>query len=160
MLTIVLATSLVACASPPPARSDRGVVVGHVDGDTIDVSFDPSSPARRIERVRLIGIDTPELARPDRPEECFAAEASAALAGMAPIGATVRLERDVVPRDDYGRLLGYLYRPDGSMVNLILVEAGVARPMTIAPNRAHAASFVAAAHRAELAGHGLWAGCR
>lgn len=131
-----------------------------MDGDTIDISFDATAPERAVERVRLIGIDTPELARSDRPAECFSTEASTELASLAPLGATVRVERDVVPRDDYGRLLGYVYLADGTMANLALVERGMARPLTIAPNDGHAADFVAASHRAQLAGRGLWSACR
>lgn len=131
------------------------MVVAHVDGDTIDVSL-----GDRVERIRLIGIDTPEAARGDRPEECFASEATERLAAIAPVGTALRLERDVVPRDDYGRLLAYAYLADGTMANLALVEAGVARPMTIEPNDTHASAFVEGAHRAQRTGRGLWSACR
>lgn len=136
-----------------------GVVAGHVDGDTLDVDV-----GGRIERIRLVGIDTPELARDGRPAECHADAAAARLAALLPIGTRVRIERDIVPRDDYGRLLGYLHVADPAgteqMVNLRLVLDGVARPMSIPPNDTYAPEFVAAARRAERAGAGLWSECR
>lgn len=93
---------LTGCTTSPQP-TDQGIVAAHVDGDTIDVAV-----GRSVERVRLIGIDAPEVAHGDRPAECFALEADDRLAALAPVGAAVRLERDVVPRDDYGRLLAYV----------------------------------------------------
>ena len=72
----------------------------------------------------------------------------------------MRLERDVVGRDDYGRLLAYVYlAADGRMVNELIVAAGFAQPLTIPPNSTFAARFVAAARDAEAAGLGLWGAC-
>ena len=69
--------------------------------------------------------------------------------------------RDLEARDDYGRLLGYVYRAaDGMFVNLELATEGFARPLTITPNDAHAAEIVAAARAAEGADLGLWGACR
>lgn len=133
-----------------------------VDGDTIDVVIDG-----REERVRLTGIDTPEIAheasgdRPGNPAECFADEAHAFTASMLPIGTAVRLERDVVGRDDYGRLLAYVYRSaDGVFVNYEIVRQGYAQPLTIAPNVAFSDLMVRAARDAERDDAGLWSACR
>ena len=64
------------------------------------------------------------------------------------------------PRDDYGRLLGYLHRSaDGLFVNLELVESGYAVPLAIEPNTTHADRFGVAAERARVARRGLWAVC-
>ena len=130
-----------------------------VDGDTIDVEI-----AGRTERVRLIGIDTPETKKPDSPVECYGPEASAFTASLLPIGTEVIIERDVVGRDDYGRLLGYVHLvdADGAMttfVNLEIVEQGYAGPLTIEPNSTFARDFAAAARRAERADLGMWAAC-
>jgi micrococcal nuclease len=125
-----------------------------VDGDTVDVAIDG-----RTERVRLIGIDTPEVERDGRPGECFGAAASAFTAALLPPGTQVRIERDVVPRDHYGRLLGYVHRHDGLFVNEEIVRQGFATPMTFEPNSVHARRFVAAAAAAEREELGLWSQC-
>ena len=77
----------------------------------------------REERVRLIGIDTPET-NPADVIECFGPEATSYITALIPVGTPVRIERDVVNRDDYGRLLGYVYRAeDGVFVNYELVRS-------------------------------------
>jgi len=120
----------------------------------------------REERVRLIGIDTPETKKPNTPIQCWGPEASAFTASLLPVGTQVRIERDLVGRDDYGRLLGYVHLIDGTgtsttgtFVNLEIVEQGFARPLTIEPNSTFARDFADAARRAERADLGLWAAC-
>ncbi len=126
-----------------------------MDGDTIDVVV-----GGREERVRLIGIDTPEVHVEDGPPECHGPEASAFTAALLPPGTEVRLERDVVGRDDYGRLLAYVWRAaDDVFANVEIVRQGFARPLTIRPNDTFAATFVAAATAAESDGLGLWGAC-
>ncbi|MGH9186629.1 MAG: thermonuclease family protein [Acidimicrobiales bacterium] len=126
-----------------------------VDGDTIEVIV-----AGQRERVRLIGIDTPETVDPRRPVECFGREASDHTSTLLPHGTPVRLERDVEARDDYGRLLAYVFRPsDGLFVNVALVEDGYATVLTIPPNVAYAGEFADAAGRARESGRGLWSSC-
>jgi micrococcal nuclease len=149
-------------SSIPTTIEANATVERIVDGDTIDVSIDGNE-----ERVRLTGIDTPEIAheafgdRPANDAECFADEAHAFVAGLIPLGTPVRLERDVVGRDDYGRLLAYVYRAsDGVFVNYEIVRQGYARPLTIAPNVAHSELMVQAARDAERDDAGLWSACR
>ncbi len=130
-----------------------------VDGDTVDVAV-----GRRHERVRLIGIDTPEVYVDTGTPECYGPEASAFTKHLLAPGTKVRLERDVVGRDDYGRLLAYLYVQSGGgggevMVNEELVRRGLATPLSIAPNVTYAARFAADARAAEAAGLGLWEAC-
>ena len=151
-----------AAAEPAPrATADRvtranAVVEFVIDGDTIDVTIDGDA-----ERVRLIGIDTPETKRPDTPVECYGPEATAFTESLLPPATPVRLERDVVGRDDYGRILAYLYRAsDGILVNYEIIRHGYARPLTIPPNVAHADLFVEAARQAERDDAGLWSSCR
>lgn len=133
----------------------NALVVGVVDGDTIDVDVDG-----RRERVRLIGIDTPETLKPDTPVECYGPEATARAADLLPEATPVRLERDVEPRDTYGRLLAYVYRAaDGMFVNLQLVAGGFARPLPFEPNTAHAGEFASAAATAQSQSLGLWEAC-
>jgi micrococcal nuclease len=137
-----------------------GTVEHVVDGDTIDVAFGDT-----LERIRLIGIDTPETKKPNAPVECYGPEASAFTDSLLPPGTRVRIERDVVGRDDYGRLLGYVYLlgPDGSaalFVNDEIIRRGYATPLTIAPNDTFARDFADAAKAAEAEDLGLWAACR
>ena len=155
----VLATACRPAAAPittaPAVLAVNATLVKVVDGDTIDVRVDG-----RRERVRLIGIDTPETKKPNTPIQCFGPEATAFTTSLLPNGAALHLERDVVARDDFGRLLAYVYLAgDGTFVNLKIIRSGYARVLTIAPNVAHAGEFVDAARAAQAADIGLWARC-
>ncbi|MFM2183264.1 MAG: hypothetical protein RJB61_1558 [Actinomycetota bacterium] len=147
-----------AATDPRPADTvleSNALVVGVVDGDTIDVIVEG-----RRERIRLIGIDTPETLKPDTPVECYGPEASARTDELLPASTPVRLERDIEPRDAFGRLLAYVYRAaDGLFVNLHLVAAGFARPLPFEPNTAHAGAIASAAASARSQSLGLWAAC-
>jgi micrococcal nuclease len=151
-LALIAACDVEGESLPP----DVGVVAHVVDGDTIELRI-----GGRDERVRMIGIDTPELHPDGGAPECFAAEATDFTAGELPTGSEVRLERDVVGRDDYGRVLAYVYRrADDVLINELVVARGYARPLTIAPNDAYRRRFAAAATAAEAADLGLWSACR
>ena len=112
------------------------------------------------ERVRLIGIDTPESVAEDRPVECFGPEAKDRLAELLPVGTEVRLERDVEARDRYGRLLAYVFRAgDDLHVNRALVAEGFAEARRFEPNVARQAELDAAEAEARAEGRGLWPAC-
>lgn len=155
---LVLA-SLLAVVSPAyaPLRDElSGLVVRTVDGDTVWVRL-----AGGVEKVRYIGIDTPEVHHPTRGEEPggrAATEINRGLVGERP----VRLEPDVQLRDRYGRLLAYVWvkRADGVevMVNAELVRLGYAQIMTVPPNVRHAEMFRKLAAEAREHHRGLWAG--
>ncbi len=137
----------------PPGEDAR--VTRVVDGDTIEVVL-----GGRKERVRLIGIDTPETKDPRRPVECFGKEAARRTAQLVG-GEWVRLSFDVEVRDKYGRLLAYVYRlRDGLFLNLALVREGFALVYTVPPNLAHQEEFLQAQRRAREEGRGLWRSCR
>jgi micrococcal nuclease len=138
------------------ARSLTARVVRVVDGDTIKVSL----AGGRTERVRYIGVDTPESVKPGTPVQCFAKRASHFNASLVD-GRAVTLRMDAEERDRYGRLLAYVYtsRPPHIFVNRELVAKGYARTMTIPPNVAHADEFGRLAQRAREAGRGLWRAC-
>jgi micrococcal nuclease len=139
---------------PPATAFGHAQVLRVVDGDTIRVRLDG-----RTERVRYIGVDTPESVKPGTPVQCFAKRAAAANAALV-AGRSVRLVGDVERRDRYGRLLAYVYRePDGAFVNAQLVRDGYARILSIAPNVAHARQFAALARTAREGGRGLWTAC-
>ena len=136
------------------ATPSSGRVVRVVDGDTIRVRL-----AGAEERVRYIGVDTPETVKPGTRVQCYGKAASAFNARLLR-GRSVRLEFDAERRDRYGRLLAYVYRePDGLFVNAELVRRGYAQPLTIAPNVDHASEFRRLARSARRAGRGLWAAC-
>lgn len=131
------------------------MVIRVIDGDTIEANI-----AGTHERIRLIGIDTPETKKPNTPIQCFGPEASHFTKTVLTEGTRILVRRDVEARDDYGRLLAYVYRSSDSMfVNLELVKQGFAKPLTIAPNDTFAVDFVGAARSAQAAHLGLWAVC-
>jgi micrococcal nuclease len=132
----------------------EGRVVRVVDGDTIHVLLG----ARR-EKVRYIGVDTPETHHPTKPVQCYGREASAFNARLV-AHERVRLVRDVEERDRFGRLLAYVYRArDGLFVNAELARTGYARPLPIAPDLRYAARLQSLARAARQAGRGLWSAC-
>jgi micrococcal nuclease len=159
-----LASALVAVLLPLAApgetagqavRALTGAVVHVDDGDTIDVRI-----GVRVERVRYIGIDAPEVAhepgggRPGHagaPGGHGAARLNAALVG----GRVVGLELDVEARDRYGRLLAYVWVGD-TLVNAELIRRGYARAMPIAPNLRYARRFAALESEARAERRGLW----
>jgi len=161
-MLIALLAALVAVAAGREAlgggattrRSDDGRVVKVVDGDTIHVLI-----GGRAEKVRYIGVDTPETKDPRKGVQCYGPAASAFNKRLV-AGERVRLVRDVEERDRYGRLLAYVYRKrDGLFVNAELARRGYAHPLTIAPDVRYSTRFVALAREARLAGRGLWAAC-
>jgi len=154
LLAVVAVLVVRGAGGSPDATFGRAQVLRVVDGDTIRVRLDG-----RTERVRYIGIDTPESVKPGTPVQCFAKRASAANAALV-AGHSVRLVGDVEHRDRYGRLLAYVYRePDGAFVNARLVRDGYARTLTIAPNVAHARELADLARAARRDRRGLWSAC-
>jgi len=141
-----------------PGRSGAGAgfgrVVKVVDGDTIHVQLGATR-----EKVRYIGVDTPETKDPRRPVQCYGRKAADFNARLVD-GELVRLVRDVEERDRYGRLLAYVYRVrDGLFVNAELARLGYAQPLSIAPDVRHADRFAQLAREAREAGRGLWSAC-
>ena len=150
------AVALVAAgpAAPLPRGALSGVVVRLVDGDTIHVRVDG-----HVEKVRYIGINTPEIHHPRRGEEPGGRQALEVNRRLVE-GQPVRLELDVQPRDRYGRLLAYVWlrpRPGSEvMVNAELVRLGYAQVMTVPPNVRHADLFRALQRQAREERRGLW----
>lgn len=137
-----------------PGDGDVGRVVRVVDGDTIHVML-----GSRREKVRYIGVDTPETKHPLKGVQCYGEQASRFNAQLVG-GELVRLERDVEQRDRYGRLLAYVHRvSDGLFVNAELARLGYAQPLRIAPDVRYAERFAALARRARQQGRGLWSAC-
>ena len=157
--SFALLIGLASCSgssTPPNGQADLVEIAHVIDGDTVDIDING-----RTERVRLIGVDTPETKHPTKPIECFGPEASAYLTQLLPKGTAVRIERDVEARDRYGRMLLYLYLVSNDLfINLDLVARGYGTPMSIEPNTFHRNDFVRAASQAEAANVGLWKACR
>ena len=98
------------------------------DGDTVKISPEIDG----VNTVRLIGVDAPET-NPERRVQSLAPEATA-FAQENLSGEEVSLEFDVERKDDYGRLLAYMYLPDGSMFNEALLREGYAQVASFPPN--------------------------
>ena len=156
----LFSTLLFGCAQKQATVTADGRVHGiitHVtDGDTVAVRFGSTT-----EKIRLIGVDTPETKHPTKPVGCWGPEASAHTKALLPPGTDVYIVRDAEARDKYKRLLAYVYRTtDNLFVNHELLAGGWGVPLSIAPNNAFETDFAAAAYSAQQANLGLWAHCR
>jgi len=125
-----------------------------IDGDTIDVLENG-----RTIRVRLIGINAPESVDPRKPVECFGSEASRKLKDILPAGTQVRLEADSSQdaQDKYGRTLAYVFLPDGTDINELMVAEGFAREYTYRKPYKFQKKFKDAQASARVASRGLFA---
>ena len=140
---------LVLVVPPAAARSIDGTVLRIVDGDTIDVQL-----ADRVEKIRYIGVNAPEIHHPIRGEEPGGREAAEVNRRLV-ASRHVRLELDLRTRDRYGRLLAYVWAGD-TMVNAELVRLGYAQVMTVPPNVKYQHLFVKLQREARDAHRGLW----
>ena len=157
LLAITAGSLLLGCGSTAPEQAAAGTatVVHVVDGDTVDLEIGGS-----IERVRLLGIDTPESVSRQTPVQCFGAEATSALEGLLPPETSLNIERDIEAHDRYGRLLLYVYRSiDGLFINEWMVRAGFANAVSYPPNDRLDARFGRSEALARQAGDGLWSQC-
>jgi len=137
----------------PTGPTQTAEVIRVVDGDTIVVRL-----GGRDQRLRYIGMDTPETKKPDTPVQWMGPEASRANTALVK-GRTVVLEKDVSETDRFGRLLRYVWLVDGdrwTLVDLELVRRGFAQVETDPPDVKYADRFVAAQRSAREAGIGLW----
>jgi micrococcal nuclease len=154
-IAVATVTTFVHTGDEPAATPALGIalVLRVIDGDTIVVRM-----GGRVERVRYIGVDTPETRHGDSRAECFAARAADANRALV-VGRRVRLAGDRRRRDRYGRLLAYVFDDRGRSVNALLVRDGYARTLAIAPDTTHAGTFARLAAGARADGRGLWGAC-
>lgn len=135
-------------------EGEKTLVVKVIDGDTIELENG--------NKVRLIGVDTPETVDPRRPIGCFGKEASNETKKLL-LGKAVILQKDVSETDKYNRLLRYVYLPlkDGNtlFVNDYLVRAGFARVSTYPPDVKFTEQFLKAEREAREKKKGLWGRC-
>jgi micrococcal nuclease len=122
------------------------------DGDTIHVLYQGED-----ERVRLIGVDTPEVDCYGGQTECFGAQAGE-FARRRLSDRSVRLRFDVELRDRFKRLLAYVY-VGNELFNLTLIRLGYARADPVLPDVQMAGRFAAAEREARASGRGLWSAC-
>lgn len=125
-----------------------------VDGDTIEISTG--------QKVRYIGIDTPELHKPETPVQCYAIEARNKNRDLVE-GKKVKLIKDVSEVDKYGRLLRYVYAQDKNgeiFVNDYLVKEGYANASAYPPDVQYNDQFKDSERQAREANKGLWSECK
>jgi len=127
-----------------------------VDGDTIELTTG--------EKVRYIGINTPELHDPNKSIECLGQEASDENKRLVE-GKEILIEKDVSNVDKYGRLLRFVYvessTSSGEMifVNDYLVRQGFAQVSTFPPDVKYQTQFIEAQSEAQINNRGLWKSC-
>ena len=130
-----------------PAAAEQATVVEVIDGDTIDVQL---ADGDQLDTVRLIGIDARER------DECYYDQGAEALTELVG-GQDVWLVRDTSDRDQYDRLLRYVYLDDGTFVNEQLVAQGVVEVKEYPPDTGEQDTLDEALADAQEAGEGLWA---
>lgn len=133
--------------------STPALVTRVVDGDTIVVLVNGVS-----EKVRLIGVDTPESVDPRKLVECFGKEASA-FTTAALLNKNITLESDgnQSDRDKYGRLLRYVFLNDGSLINKLIISEGYGHEYTYDVPYKYQSEFKQAQTTARKSKKGLWA---
>lgn len=157
---------MLALLTPALAQEPREPVklVRVVDGDTLRVR---TATGQEI-RVRLIGIDTPEIHKGDHLERQAGAlgidpKAVMTLGEQASRRAQelthdqLWLEYDQERKDRYGRTLAYVWLDEDHMLNEALLEEGLATPMAVAPNVRNEQRFKEKSDQARRAGRGIWA---
>ena len=130
-------------------------VTEFADGDTISVDMNGKN-----ERIRFIGVDTPETHDPRKPVQCFGEAASAFTKNL--VGSqNVRLESDPINtnRDRYNRLLRYVYLPDNTLVNAEIIKQGYGFAYTGFPFT-KSEEFIKYQIEARIQGKGLWSSCK
>lgn len=145
--------------------AEQANVLSVSDGDTVVLRV-----GHHRERMRLIGIDTPE-SHPNKRAQKQALRnhqdiqsiieqgrrAAQFTRNLLPSGSSVNVEYDLERRDHYGRLLGYIWLKNGDMLNETIIKGGYAYPLTIPPNVRYQERFLKAFNEARNAKRGLWA---
>jgi micrococcal nuclease len=144
-------------SSTKTTSTEAFLVTKVIDGDTIALENG--------EKVRYLGIDTPELHHPKKEVECFAYQAYEKNKELV-LGKKVFLQKDISEKDKYGRLLRYVFldekmsTDEGSFINLYLVKNGFAYAATFPPDVKYANLFLTAQKEAYQKNLGLWQKCQ
>jgi micrococcal nuclease len=156
LLTFFLCTfMLILCTScfPMQQNNEDGLinVTKVVDGDTIKVMLNGEE-----ETIRFLLVDTPETVHPTKEIQPFGSEASNFTKDHLE-GEMVKLELDVSERDKYGRILAYVYKENGEMINELLLKEGLARVAYVfPPNVKYVDQFQLLQREAQKKGLGIW----
>jgi endonuclease YncB( thermonuclease family) len=121
-----------------------------IDGDTIELING--------DRLRYVGVDTPEEFDSRKPVQCYAKEAADKNREMVE-GKEIKIYKDQTQFDKYGRWLGFVYLDDGTFVNLSLVQQGFAFSYPYSPDTSKSEQFNQAQASAKAANLGLWSTC-
>ncbi len=158
MSALLLATTAPAIAQTSPGgtpepceagrAAERATVAYVYDGDTLRLTDG--------RKVRLLGIDTPEVAHGERAAEPYAEAARARLAELTPPGTRVGLRFDTEHRDKYGRTLAHVLLAGAINVQMRLLADGLATTLVVPPNQWNASCYAGVEAGARRAGLRLW----
>ena len=123
-----------------------------VDGDTFWVINSRGEE----EKIRLIGVNTPEVRNTGRTKIEYFGKESSDFAKLILMGKKVRLEYDVQLQDRYRRTLAYVYLEDGTFFNALLLKEGYAQVATYPPNVKYEKTFIKLQREARAMQKGLW----
>jgi len=149
-------TQIGTIISPTQTPYTTAKVINVIDGDTIKIDTG--------QKVRYIGINTPEITYPEKPNDCYALEAKEKNKELVE-GKTVKLKKDISETDKYGRLLRYIFIENSSstseaiFINKILITEGYARIMSIPPDLKYYPLFKEEQVKAKENKKGLWNQC-
>jgi micrococcal nuclease len=152
-LAVVLTIGYMAIGqdtNSPDLTENEARVIKVADGDTITINYQGQE-----EKVRLIGIDTPESVHPDRSKNVPFGKVASDFTKSHLLGEVIQIELDAQERDKYGRLLAYVYL-DGKMFNETLLEEGMAVLSTYPPNVKYVDRFTDLERTAREKNKGLW----
>lgn len=140
-------------ATPTPKTKSNpyqtGTVTKVIDGDTVEVQI-----GEKVEKVRMLLIDTPETVHPNQPVQPYGKEASDFTQKLL-LNKEVKLEKDQEDKDKYGRLLRYIYVEDQSVQELLLTE-GLARVAVYPPNTKYEQKYRELQDQAKAKKIGIW----
>lgn len=130
-----------------PFRADEWVETAHVyDGDTVRLKDG--------RKLRLLGINTPEIGYDGAPSEPLAQEARQALITLLDESPRLALRYEQERKDRYGRLLAHAFLPDRRNLQQLLLRRGLAASVAVAPNLANFECYLAVEREAQ--GRGIW----
>ncbi len=141
-----------AGANTKVMNSELYSVIRVVDGDTIHINIDGKT-----EKVRIIGLDTPEVHHPSKPIQCFGREASQKMKDLIN-GKQIRIEQDPTQaeRDKYGRLLLHIFTAEGENIAYKMISEGYAHEYTYRIPYKYQNQYKKAQKTAEQSDLGLW----